>query len=60
MLYDLESDPTESIDVSADHPDVVAQIREVMDARSPSHLDRWNFIPDRPSGDTILPTSSGG
>jgi arylsulfatase A-like enzyme len=59
LLFNLNDDPSETTDVSAEHPDVVAQIRAFMDARTPSHLDRWNFIPDRPSGDTILPTSSG-
>jgi len=58
MLFNLQEDPSEAQDVSADHPDVVTQIRAIMDARTPSHLDRWNFIPDQPSGDTILPSSS--
>lgn len=29
-LYDLESDPAESRDVSAEHPDVVAQLAQIM------------------------------
>lgn len=59
MLFNLANDPAESNDVASDHPDVVAQIRSIMDSRDPSHLDRWNFILDRPSGDTVLPSSSG-
>ena len=29
-LYDLKTDPAESKDLSADHPDVVAKIAEIM------------------------------
>jgi len=38
-LYDLASDPSESREVSAEHPDVVSRIREIMaGARTPSEL----------------------
>ena len=60
QLFNLDEDPEEANDVAADHPDIAQQIRDIMDSRSPSHLERWNFIPDRPSGDTVLPSSSGG
>ena len=42
-LYDLDRDPGESSDVAAAHPDVVAQVRAVMDARTQSEVERWNF-----------------
>ena len=29
MLFDLESDPAESTDVSADHPDVIAKVKDI-------------------------------
>ncbi len=59
QLFNLDDDPSESSDVAAEHPDIVQEIQAIMDAREPSHLDRWNFIPDEPSGDTVLPASSG-
>jgi len=42
-LYDLALDRNETTDVSADHPEVVAQIRAAMDARTQSSVERWNF-----------------
>lgn len=42
-LYDLESDPGESRDIAAEHPDVVARLDLVMKARSPSPIPDWNF-----------------
>lgn len=42
-LYDLDADPGETRDVAAEHPEVVAGIREVMDSRTPARLSRWNF-----------------
>lgn len=42
-LYDLATDPFESTDVAADHPDVVARIREIMESRTESPVERWNF-----------------
>jgi arylsulfatase A len=38
-LYDLKSDPTESHDVSAAHPDVVAQIKQVMQSARAESAD---------------------
>ncbi|MCH8275648.1 MAG: arylsulfatase [Armatimonadetes bacterium] len=43
QLYNLSDDIAESIDVSARFPDIVAKIEAVMDRRTASHLDRWNF-----------------
>ncbi len=42
-LYNLASDIGEQRDIASHHPDVVAQIRQIMDSRSPSHIERWNF-----------------
>ncbi|MFI3294739.1 MAG: N-acetylgalactosamine-6-sulfatase, partial [Rikenellaceae bacterium] len=38
-LYDLEADIREQHDVAAEHPEVVAQIREIMDR---SHVEPIN------------------
>ena len=42
-LYDLERDPNETTDVRADHPDIVARIRAIMESRTESSVTRWNF-----------------
>ncbi len=42
-LYDLDLDPSETMDVAADHPDIVAQVRDVMESRTESHMAGWNF-----------------
>ena len=42
-LYDLRVDPNETTDVGADHPDIVARVRAVMESRTESRLERWNF-----------------
>lgn len=42
-LYDLSLDRGETTDVAADHPEIVAAIRAVMDSRIPSEIPRWNF-----------------
>jgi arylsulfatase A len=42
-LYDLDADPRETSDLAAEHPDVVARIRAVMDARTPARLPEWDF-----------------
>jgi hypothetical protein len=41
-LYDLESDPQQRRDVSADHPDVVTQIVEIM--KSPPRLTSTHSV----------------
>ena len=43
QLFDLETDVAESQDVAAEHPEVVARMDSVMNARTLSHLSRWNF-----------------
>ncbi|MCB0716937.1 MAG: arylsulfatase [Bacteroidetes bacterium] len=58
-LYDLVLDKSESMNVAADHPEVVRQAREYMNRRSPSPIDEWNFRPRNPiAGDNTLPPSS--
>ena len=42
-LYNLATDLGEQNNVAADHPDIVAQIKAVMDSRTTSHIERWNF-----------------
>ncbi|MFO0829436.1 MAG: arylsulfatase [Phycisphaerales bacterium] len=42
-LYDLTNDPSETRDVAAEHPEVVARARAAMDARTPSSVAEWNF-----------------
>ena len=42
-LYDLELDPYETTDVSADHRDIVARVRAIMESRTESSVTRWNF-----------------
>ncbi len=44
-LYDLESDIGENVDVSAQHPEIVASARTAMDSRVPSTIPVWNFQP---------------
>ena len=48
-LYDLDEDISESNDLAADHPEVVAQLKTLMDqAYKPS--DRWKFPKPKPKG----------
>ena len=42
-LYDLETDPGETTDVAAAHPEIVDGARAVMASRTPAILPRWNF-----------------
>jgi len=42
-LYDLESDPGETMDVADTNPDVVASVREVMESRTEAKRANWNF-----------------
>jgi arylsulfatase len=55
LLFDLETDPAEQHDVAAEHPDVVRKMVGIMNARTPSHIDRWNLppapMPAAPSGE---------
>lgn len=47
QLYDLSTDVSEANDLASDHPDVVARIREIMDARTVSEIENWNFTRDK-------------
>ncbi len=42
-LYNLATDLGEQNNVAADHPDIVVQIKAVMDSRSVSDIEKWNF-----------------
>jgi arylsulfatase A-like enzyme len=42
-LYDLDADPFETTDVSTQQPDIVGQIQRVMESRTLSDYDPWNF-----------------
>ncbi len=42
-LYDLASDPGETVNVAQSRPDVVARIDSVMRTRTPSDVPEWNF-----------------
>ncbi|MDA1333321.1 MAG: N-acetylgalactosamine-6-sulfatase, partial [Bacteroidetes bacterium] len=44
LLFDLANDPNESLDIAAEHPDVVAEIRSIMDSRRSSEIAEWNFV----------------
>ena len=47
-LYDLSTDPNETIDVASEHPEVVARINRIMiEARTQSDVPRWNFSPEQ-------------
>ena len=48
-LYRLDVDPNETIDVSAEHPEIVAEMRSIMESsHTPSEIERWN-IPESTS-----------
>jgi arylsulfatase A-like enzyme len=42
-LYDLATDIGETTDLAAAYADVVRQIQAIMDARTPSEIEGWNF-----------------
>ena len=42
-LYDLNIDIGETNDVASEQRDVVALIQAIMDSRTPSEIERWNF-----------------
>jgi arylsulfatase A-like enzyme len=42
-LYDLDADPGETTDLASEHPDVVAQMRAVMESRTEARLPEWSF-----------------
>ncbi len=42
-LYHLATDPAETKDVAAEHPEIVAKMMEAMAGRTPSHVEKWNF-----------------
>ena len=42
-LYDLDDDPTESRNIAANHPDIIARAASIMNRRSTSSVAEWNF-----------------
>ena len=42
-LYDLSQDPGESVDLSDQYPQEVEKIRAIMQSRTKSHIEEWNF-----------------
>ncbi|NNF28892.1 MAG: sulfatase-like hydrolase/transferase, partial [Gemmatimonadetes bacterium] len=44
-LYDLSVDRGETRNVAGEHPEVVEQIRRVMESRTEARLPEWNFAP---------------
>lgn len=44
-LFDLVADPRETSDVATSHPEVVARLRGILDARVPSPVPGFNFDP---------------
>lgn len=46
QLFNLVSDPNETTDVASANPGIVAQIRAIMDDRTPSERKEWNFLRD--------------
>jgi arylsulfatase A-like enzyme len=42
-VYDMDSDPGETTDVAESHPEEVRRIREIMNARTASDIEEWNF-----------------
>lgn len=43
-LYDLENDISETTDVSASHPDIVAKMEMAMSTRTRAHIKEWNPV----------------
>ncbi len=43
QLYNLETDPLESLNIASEHPAIVQQLLSLMQSRSPSKIPRWNF-----------------
>lgn len=44
LLFNLKTDPGEKHNVANSHPEIVAQLKEIMHkARTPSKVKRWNF-----------------
>jgi len=42
-LYNLKTDVAEQCDVAKDHPDITRRMVEIMNRRTPSPFDKWNF-----------------
>lgn len=42
-VYNLATDPEETIDLAPQHPDIADQLLALMQSRSVSQIERWNF-----------------
>jgi len=42
-LYNLKTDIGETQDVAAANPDIVKKIKEIMEQRTVSQIEKWNF-----------------
>ncbi|MFC2119161.1 arylsulfatase [Bacteroidota bacterium] len=42
-LYNLKDDIAEKNDVSQENPEVIEKIKEILNSRTESHIERWNF-----------------
>ena len=49
-IYDLSSDPAETTDVSEKYPELAGKFDEIVNMRTPSHHEPWNFMTSNPSG----------
>ena len=64
-LYDLDTDPTETTDVAAEHPEIAARILRIMrEEHQVSPIAGWNFgwnegAPGRPKGITVMEIGPG-
>jgi len=43
-IYNLASDPAETQDLAAQHPELATKFDEIVSKRTPSHHAPWNFI----------------
>lgn len=43
-LFDLDSDPGETLNVASEHPEIVVRMEAVMAQRTPCWNPRWNFV----------------
>ncbi len=43
-IYDLATDPAESKDLAGQHPELIKEFDEILNKRTPSHHEPWNFM----------------
>ena len=42
-VYNLATDPQETTNLAAQHPDIAERLLAIMQSRTPSEIERWNF-----------------